>query len=156
MTDIPWGRQQRMYARFWPTVRASEPLEKLDLERLASDQAFQRRDLRFVLQQKVRGLELVIEGAGFVLRHPDPDEIARHIVAAGQPMKGFAAEELLHDLALELNAVAAVSGHRFSSELPHRLSILPAESVHFKGRTPPNRAKALSSPSISTAIVCRQ
>ena len=57
-------------------------------------------------------------------------------MAAGQPMKGFAAEELLHYLALELNAVAAVSGHGFSSELPYRLSILPAESVHFKGRTP--------------------
>ena len=53
-----------------------------------------------------------------------------------QSVKGFAAEELLYYLALELNAVAAVSGHGFSSEYPHRLSILPPESVHFKGRTP--------------------
>ena len=61
--------------------------------------------------QQIRGLERVIESARFLLRHPDPDEVRRNIAASCQTLKGFAAEELLDYLALELNAVAAVSGH---------------------------------------------
>ena len=43
---------------------------------------------------------------------------------------------LLRDLALELDAVAAVSGHGFTSKCSHRLSILAAKTVHPQGRTP--------------------
>ena len=84
MTDMPRGRQRRTYVRFWPTVRSSAlPLETRS-PTLASDQAFQRRNLHLVLLQRVGGLELVVEGTRFVLRHPDPDEVPRDIVASKQ------------------------------------------------------------------------
>ena len=45
-------------------------------------------------------------------------------------------EELLWHLALELDTAGAVSGRNFPSNTCHPRSILPPETVHFKGRAP--------------------
>jgi hypothetical protein len=45
----------------------------------------------------------------------DPDQVSADVVAVGKPVKGFAAQELLSDLALELDAVCAVLGRGLPS-----------------------------------------
>ena len=45
----------------------------------------------------------------------------------------FSREHLVRHLALELDAEVAVSGHGFTSKYPPALSILPPQTVHFRG-----------------------
>jgi hypothetical protein len=51
--------------------------------------------------------------AGLVLLDPDPDQVAREVVAFGQTMQRLATEVLLNDLTLELDAVGSVLCHGF-------------------------------------------
>ena len=48
---------------------------------------------------------------------------------------------MLRHLALELDAVTAVSGHGFTSECSQSLSILTSRTVHSQGRTPSGNLK---------------
>src|SRR6202007_2921740 len=57
--------------------------------------------------------------------------------AFGEPVKGLPCQELLSDLALELDAVRAVLGHGLPSlESPARRSILSRPIVRPQGPTP--------------------
>ena len=92
-------------------------------------------DLIQLAQQRiVAGLEV---GIGFELRHPDADQVARDVVAPGQPVKGLASEIFLSNLSLELNTVGSVLGHGFHPlKAQHSRSIPNVQPVHPQGRTP--------------------
>src|SRR5271169_4951807 len=75
--------------------------------------------------------------AGLVLLNPDPNQVSADVVALGEPVKGLAGQELLSDLALELDALRAVLGHGLPSfESPARRSILSRPTVRREGSTP--------------------
>src|SRR5271170_7547907 len=75
--------------------------------------------------------------AGLVLLNPDPNQVSADVVALGEPVKGLAGQELLSDLALELDAVRAVLRHGLPSfESPARRSILSRPTVRPEGPTP--------------------
>ena len=80
-------------------------------ERLLAGQAFEGRDPGLVFLDRVSRLGVLVEGAGLVLVHPDPDQGAREVVAARQAMERLAGEILLNDLALEGDTVGAVLCH---------------------------------------------
>ena len=73
------------------------------------------------------------------LRHPDADQVARDVVAPGQPVKGLASEIFLSNLSLELNAVGSVLGHGF-----HPLTLTPKSGP---GGSSPMRPERWSCPS---------
>ena len=58
-------------------------------------------------------MEIVVKGAGFILADPNTDQVAGHIVALRQCVKGLSFNVFLGDLTLEIGAVAAVFGHGF-------------------------------------------
>ena len=60
----------------------------------------------------------LVEGAGLVLGDPDADQVARDLVALGEPVQGLAGEILLRHLALELDWIAAVLAHGLSPRKP--------------------------------------
>ncbi len=55
--------------------------------------------------EKIGGLRVLIEIAGLILLNPHSDQVSADVVSFGEPMKGLAREELLSDLAFELDAV---------------------------------------------------
>jgi hypothetical protein len=87
------------------------------------------------LLEQIGSDRVFVKVAGFVLLHPDPDQIAADVVALGKPMQGLAGQKLLSYLALELDAVRAVLGLP-SFESPARWSILECQTVRLKGPTP--------------------
>src|SRR5512139_4301927 len=81
---------------------------------LAANQPLKGGDPCFLFLKQLGGLGVVIKGPGLVLADPDPDQGPRHVVALGKSVKGLAADEFLRHLALEPDAVRAVSGHWLS------------------------------------------
>jgi hypothetical protein len=63
------------------------------------------------LLKQIGGCRIFLELASFVLLNPDPDQVSVSVIALGEPVKRLAGQELLSDLALELDAVGAVLGH---------------------------------------------
>jgi hypothetical protein len=57
----------------------------------------------------------LVERAGLRLLDPDPDQIARQVMAPAERMKRLAGVVLGDDPALEVDAVAAMSGPELSS-----------------------------------------
>ena len=68
---------------------------------------------RMVTSEKICGGGILIEAAGLVLLNPDPDQVSADVMALGEPVKGLPGQELLSDLALELDAVRALFDHGF-------------------------------------------
>ena len=64
---------------------------ELQLQSLFADKPLERRDPRFVLLHHVGGGNVLVEAAGLVLQDPDPDQVAREVVAFGQTMHRLAA-----------------------------------------------------------------
>src|SRR5919106_4019685 len=101
-----------------------------------SHQPLKCGDPGFIRLDQIGGAGVVVEGAGLVLRDPDPDQIAAEVVPLRQTMQGLASEELLGDLALERDAVGSMlSCHGSSSENPALRSIpelptCPAPGAH--------------------------
>jgi hypothetical protein len=54
---------------------------------LPADQALQGGDLRLVFLEKIGSSGILVEGAGFVFRHPDADQVARDVVALGETVE---------------------------------------------------------------------
>lgn len=97
-------------------VRFSAPLlRQLDLEGLPPDQALERRDPRLVLAQELGRRHVLVESARLRLLDPDPDQVARQVMASAERVKRFPGVVVGNDLTLEVDAVAAVSGHELSS-----------------------------------------
>ena len=96
--------------------------------------------------QAVRS-HVLVERAGLGLLDPDTDQVAREIVAAPQRMQALAGRILGDDLALELDAVAAVSGIGI---LPQKArprsiesrSICPTRGAHSTSSAYLHRARA--------------
>ena len=95
------------------------------------------RDLRLKFLEKTGGFHVFVKRAGFELRHPDADQVARDVMAPGQPVKGLASEIFLSNLSLELNTVGSVLGHGFHPLKAQRSRSIPnVQPVHPQGRTP--------------------
>jgi hypothetical protein len=67
------------------------PLYELELQRLPADQPLQRRDPRLVLLDQVGRPRVLVERARLVLLDPDPDQVAREVVALREPVQRLAA-----------------------------------------------------------------
>ena len=91
------------------------PLLKLDLQRLAADQPLERGDPRLVFGQQLGRRHVLVERTGLRLLDPDPDQVARQVMASAERVKRLPGVVLGNDLTLEVDAVAAVSGHGPSS-----------------------------------------
>jgi hypothetical protein len=103
----------------------------------SSVSALERRNPGFVLLKQIGSGGILIEVAGLVLLHPDPDQVSTDGMALGEPVKSLTGQELLSDLALELDAVRAVFGHGLPSfESPARRSIPSRPIVRPRGPTP--------------------
>jgi hypothetical protein len=104
---------------------------------LTADHALQRDDLGFLFLDQIGGTGIVIEGAGLVSLNPDANELARDVMSLGESMQRLPGNELLGNLALELDAVGTVLGHGLhpskarSTLLNYRSSL-----VRPQGRTP--------------------
>ena len=119
----------------WRCVFPS-PLWILDLQGLTTDEPLQRRDPGLVLLQKISCLSLFVELTRLILGDPNPNQVARDVVAPRKTIQGLSTEKLLCILTLELNAVGTVFGHGFPSKRkPDRLNSLPY-TVHSQRRTP--------------------
>ena len=83
--------------------------------------------------------------------NPNPDQIARQVVALRKAVKRLASQKLLCDLTFELKAVRAMLGHGLSSfESPAYRSIVKPAPVRPEGPTPPRGAFcALFGPTLS-------
>ena len=80
---------------------------------------------------------IFVEGARLVPLNPDPDQIARNVVALRQTVQCLASKELLCDLTLKFDAMGSVLCHGLSSlESPACRSIAKPTLVHRKGPTP--------------------
>ena len=118
-----------------PNCVARPFLRQLNLERLVSHQTFERRDARLVFAQQLGRRHVRIERAGLRLVDPDPDQVARQVMASAKGTERLSSMTLGDNLALELDAVAAVSGHRLSPQkarLPSIAirSICPIRGAH--------------------------
>jgi hypothetical protein len=58
---------------------------------------------------------ILVKRPRLVLVHPDPDQVAREVVALRQTVERFAAQEFLNDKTLEIDAGGSVSCHGLSS-----------------------------------------
>src|SRR5205823_6914658 len=88
-----------------------------------------------------------------VLGDPDFNQVAADAVALGERMGRLSAQELLHDLALELDRMCAVLGHGLSPRKPGSVSRFSGPlPVHLEGCTPINVviARSLSQRSTRT------
>ena len=113
------------------------PFEELDLQRLPSDQTLQSGDAHLILLQELSGLHILVEGARLVLGDPDPDQVARKVVAQGKSAQRLSREIRLNDLPLEGHAVRPMPSHDFHPPEAQRSgSILSLKTVHSQGRTP--------------------
>ena len=72
------------------------PLEQLDLECLTTEHPLEVR----ASYSWIRPPPLPVQGAGLELPDPDPDQLARNVVAFGECMQGLEREQLLRDLRL--------------------------------------------------------
>lgn len=109
--------------RFSARPRVSQPpLRQLDLERLATDEPFQRGDAGVALLNEIHGFGVIVIGARLVLLDPDPDQLSADVVTLAQRMQRRTGAVFLDDPALERGAVAAVlSRHRLLySESPQQ------------------------------------
>src|SRR6516225_426349 len=101
-----------MYSRLSAVVCFSRPPLKSRSRGLAVRPcAPERRP--YASYQEVSCMEIVVKGAGFILADPNTDQVAGHIVALRQCVKGLSFNVFLGDLTLETGAVAAVFGHGF-------------------------------------------
>jgi|HubBroStandDraft_1064217.scaffolds.fasta_scaffold1921350_2 hypothetical protein len=66
-----------------------------------ADKPLERSNPSFLLLEQIGG-RIFIRVTGFVLLHPDPDQVAPDVMALGEPMQGLAGKKLLSGLALEL------------------------------------------------------
>lgn len=89
------------------------PPYELELQRLPADQPLKRGDPRRVLLDQVGRPRVLVERACLVLADPDPDQVARNVVALREPRQRLARQEFLSDLTLELDAVRSVLHHGF-------------------------------------------
>nr|WP_315986545.1 hypothetical protein [Microvirga sp. Mcv34] len=71
------------------------PLKKFQLESLLADQPLEGGNPRLVLLEQCGRGRVLIEGTGLVLPDPDPDQLARQVVAPGQAVQGLAGEVVL-------------------------------------------------------------
>jgi hypothetical protein len=69
---------------------------------------------------------IIVECPGLKLLDPDPDQVARDVVASGERVKRFARNEFLGDLSFEFDAMGTVPGHGF-----HPLTF-PRESIPMR------------------------
>jgi hypothetical protein len=67
------------------------------------------------LLEQIGGGGILIKVAGLILLNPHSDQVSADVMALAEPMKGLAGQELLSDLALQLDAVRAVHGHGLPS-----------------------------------------
>ena len=73
-----------MWWRFSAGLRVPyPPLWKLQLENLFADQPFDRGNAGFVALEQVGRDRVLIETASLTLLDPDPDQVAREVVAFG-------------------------------------------------------------------------
>ncbi|MCB1374409.1 MAG: orotidine 5'-phosphate decarboxylase [Rhodobacteraceae bacterium] len=72
-----------------------------------------RADLDAALIRDGDMAEIVVERARLVLANPDPDQVARNVVALREPVQCLTGQEFLGDLTLELDAVRSVLHHGF-------------------------------------------
>ena len=98
---------------------------KLDLQRLAADQPLERRDPRLVLGQQLGRRHVLVERAGLRLLDPDPDQVARQVMASAERVQRLPGVVFGNDPTLEVDAVAAVSRHGPSSSLEARPPVNP-------------------------------
>ena len=63
---------------------------------------------------------ILIKTTGLILLDPDPDQVARDVVAFGKPVQGLAAQVLLGNLPLVLGAIGSVLRHGSSFGRPAR------------------------------------
>lgn len=99
------------------------------------DQPFERCDPGFVFLDQVGSLRIIVERALLIFADLDADQVARDIVVLSQAVQCLAGDELLRDLAFELDAVTAVLCHGFSLRKPGRLvnphiPICPPSGAH--------------------------
>ena len=105
--DHGHGRASR--SGTWP----QRPLQKLQFERLLSNQALERCNPRLTLPQQVGRAGIFVEGSGLMLPNPEPDQVAGDFVPSRKTVQCLASQEFLRDLALELHAVGSMSCHAF-------------------------------------------
>jgi hypothetical protein len=67
----------------------------------------------FVFLEKIGSLGVFVQGAGFILLNPDPDQLTRNIMSLGKRVQALPGNEFLRDLPLERDAVGTLSGHGF-------------------------------------------
>lgn len=60
-------------------------LLRAQFQRLFPDEAFKSSDPSLVFLDQVGGLSVIIERASLILAHPNPDQVARHVVALARP-----------------------------------------------------------------------
>jgi hypothetical protein len=70
-------------------VRFSEPLQELKFQSLLADKPLERSNPGLILLEQIGGGRIFIKVTGFVLLHPDPDQVAANVVALGEPMQGL-------------------------------------------------------------------
>jgi hypothetical protein len=115
-------------------IRFLSVLQKLDLQRLATDQPLKRRGPRLVLAQELGRRHVLIERTGLRLVDPDPDQVARQVMASAERVQRLPGMVFGDDLALEVDAVAAVSGHGpSSSESPPPVNRQPLDLSSSRG-----------------------
>lgn len=113
------------------------PLQKREFQPLPARQPFQRGDARLAfLDCRGRG-GISVERAGFISVYPDTDQVARDFVPLRQAVQGFAAQEFLGHLTVQLNVGGSVLRQGLSSfESPVPRSIRVRQSVRPQGRAP--------------------
>ncbi len=134
----PRGLPSRTWARFSAVVRAAEPPQERQRERLLADQPLECGDPRLLHLHQVgrpgifrgpHGSKLawgdIVEGAGLVFVDPGMDRVAGDVVTLRQTVQGVAGQKLLRDLPPELDAVGSVSRHGF-----HPSKAQPTSSIH--------------------------
>ena len=89
---------------------------------------FERRDPSLVLLHQVSSLGVIVERSLLKLADPDADQVAGQVMPLCQPMQGLAADELLGNLAFELDAVIAVLNHGFQFPKTRR----PRSTPHLR------------------------
>ena len=60
---------------------------KLEFEGLFADQPLEGRDPGLVLLDRRGRSRIFVEGARLILLHPDPDQVAREVVAMGETVQ---------------------------------------------------------------------
>ena len=108
---------------------------KLDLQRLSADQPLERGDPRLVFGQQLGRRHVLVERTGLRLLDPDPDQVARQVMATAERVKRLPGVVLGNDLTLEGGAVAAVSGYgpSSSSESPAPVNREPPHLSNPRG-----------------------